>query len=63
MTIACILCSTGGVIAAISFCALGLGPDSGKFAGAMLALAFLGAASCAAEDRVCELAGMPTAAP
>jgi hypothetical protein len=64
MEIACVLCSTGVAVALLALWALIAGPgDHPKIAAALLVLGFVGAASCAAEDRVCELAGMTTTAP
>jgi len=58
MTIACILCSIGGVVATLAAFVLAFATDHDypRLAVVMLVLLFVGASSCAAEDRVCELA-------
>ena len=59
MTIACVLCSMGGVVAVLALGVLFIATGPGvrpKLSAIMLTLAFVGAASCAAEDRVCEIA-------
>jgi hypothetical protein len=62
MDVACILTSTGEVIATLAIIILIIGgPDlRPRLMTFMLVLAFVGAASCAAEDRVCKLAQMET---
>jgi hypothetical protein len=58
MNIVCVLTSMGEVIATLAIIVLIVGPDSPRLNAHMLVLTFIGAASCAAEPRVCELAEM-----